>query len=131
MTGVGRGGSVRIESQKDISASSINSRPFKMRKDGAPSLVVLQAMCPKSGPPAQIMKANITLKLDADLLSQLRALAAKDNTSISAMLSRRLEQMVRERKSYNSARRRALVRLREGMDLRWKPAGSRDEIHER
>ncbi|MFZ0805641.1 MAG: hypothetical protein WAN03_05645 [Candidatus Sulfotelmatobacter sp.] len=76
------------------------------------------------------MKTNITLKLDADLLRQVRILAAEEDTSISAMLAARLEQIVRERKSYQRARQRALARLREGMDLRW-TRGSRDEIHER
>lgn len=77
------------------------------------------------------MKANITLKLDADLLREARVLAAEEDTSISAMLAARLEQIVRERKTYHRARRRALVRLREGMDLRWTPPASREEIHER
>lgn len=77
------------------------------------------------------MKANITLKLDVDLLREARVLAAEEDTSISAMLASRLEQMVRERKAYDRARARARARLRYGMDLRWTPAGSRDEIHER
>ncbi len=77
------------------------------------------------------MKANITLKVDADLLREAKILAAEDGTSISAMLSNRLEQIVRERKTYERARKRALARLREGMNLRWTPPRSRDELHER
>lgn len=77
------------------------------------------------------MKANITLKLDADLLREVRVLAAEEDTSISAMLAARLEQIVRERKSYRQAQKRALARLRDGIDLRWNPPRSRDEIHER
>ncbi len=77
------------------------------------------------------MKANITLKVDADLLREAKILAAEDGTSISAMLSSRLEQMVRERKTYEHARKRALARLREGMNLQWTPPRSRDELHER
>ena len=77
------------------------------------------------------MKTNITLKLDASLLREAKILAAEDGTSISAMLAARLEQIVRERKTYHRARRRALARLREGMNLQWTPAQSRDELHER
>jgi len=77
------------------------------------------------------MKANITLKLDADLLREARVLAAEEDTSISAMLAAKLEQIVRDRQAYHRARKRALARLREGMDLRWSPPHSRDEIHER
>jgi predicted transcriptional regulator len=77
------------------------------------------------------MKINVTLKLDAELLREARILAAEEDTSMSAMLSARLEQMVRERKAYYRASKRALARLREGMNLRWTPARSRDELHER
>jgi len=77
------------------------------------------------------MKTNVTLKLDAELLRQVRIMAASEGTSISALLASRLEKMVRERKAYYGARRRALARLKEGLDLQWSPPGSRDELHER
>jgi hypothetical protein len=77
------------------------------------------------------MKANITLKLDSDLLREIRVLAAEEGTSISALLAARMEQIVRERRTYERARKRALARLREGIDLQWTPPGSRDELHER
>jgi transcriptional repressor NrdR len=37
----------------------------------------------------------------------------------------------RESKEADSIRRRALARLRKGLDLQWTPPSSRDEIHER
>ena len=77
------------------------------------------------------MKTNVTLKLDADLLREARVLAAEEGTSVSALLTERLEALVRERKAFDKARRRALARLRDGLDLRWTPARSRDELHER
>ena len=77
------------------------------------------------------MKTNITLKLDSALLREVKILAAEDGTSISALLAARLEQIVRERKTYDRARRRAMARLRDGMNLHWTPPGSRDELHER
>ncbi|HKN15581.1 MAG TPA: hypothetical protein VJX47_01465 [Candidatus Sulfotelmatobacter sp.] len=77
------------------------------------------------------MKTNITLKLDSDLLREVRILAAEEDTSISALLAARLEQIVRERKSFQRARKRALARLRDGMDLHWTRPRSRDELHER
>jgi hypothetical protein len=77
------------------------------------------------------MKANITLKLDTTLLREVRVLAAEEGTSISALLAARLEQIVRERKTYDRARKRALARLREGLDLQWTRPRSRDELHER
>jgi hypothetical protein len=77
------------------------------------------------------MKANITLKLDVELIREARILAAEEDTSISALLAARLEQIVRERKTYDRARKRAMARLREGLDLRWTPPKSRDELYER
>ncbi len=77
------------------------------------------------------MKTNVTLKLDADLLREARVLAAEEGRSVSALLTDRLESLIRERKAFDRARRRALARLREGLDLRWTPPRSRDEVHER
>ncbi len=77
------------------------------------------------------MKTNITLKLDSALLREVKILAAQDGTSISSMLSTQLEQVVRNRKSYDQARRRAIARLRKGMNLHWTPPASRDELYER
>jgi len=77
------------------------------------------------------MKTNVTLKLDAGLLREARVLAADEGRSISALLTDRLEALIRERKAFDKARRRALTRLRQGLDLQWTPPKSRDEIHER
>jgi hypothetical protein len=77
------------------------------------------------------MKANITLKVDAKLLREARVLAAEEGRSVSALLTDRIEEMVRQRKAFDKARRRALARLREGLDLRWMPPKTRDELHER
>ena len=77
------------------------------------------------------MKTNVTLKLDAALLREARVLAAEEGRSVSALLSERLETLIRERKAFDKARRRALARLRAGLDLRWSPPRSRDELHER
>lgn len=77
------------------------------------------------------MKSNITLKVDSDLLREARVLAAEEGRSVSALLAERLEAAVRERKAFNRARRRALARLRDGLNLQWSPPASRDELHER
>ncbi len=77
------------------------------------------------------MKTNVTLKIDADLLREVRILAAVEGSSISALLSARLEREVRARKGYDQARRSALARLRSDVDLNWTKPRSRDELHER
>lgn len=77
------------------------------------------------------MKTNITLKIDDELLREAKIMAAQEDTSLSALLTRQLENLVRERKGYDAARRRALARLNRGWDLGWTPPSSRDELHER
>ena len=77
------------------------------------------------------MKRNVTLKLDADVLKEARVLAAEEGSSMSQLLAEKLEELVRERRGYDRARKRALSRLRTGMDLGWTRPGSRDELHER
>ncbi len=75
-------------------------------------------------------KANITLKLDKELLRKVRILAAEEGTSISALLAAKLEEAVRKRNDYDRAKRRAVARLAEGWNLGGR-ALSRDEVHER
>jgi hypothetical protein len=77
------------------------------------------------------MKTNVTLKLDADLLREARIMAAEQGSSISALLAAQLERVVRERRGYAQAKRKALALMRKGFDLRYKPPSSRDELHER
>jgi hypothetical protein len=77
------------------------------------------------------MKTNVTLKLDAELLKEARILAAETGSSISQMLADKLEEAVRERKGYERAKKRAMTRLRAGINLGWKRPRSRDELHER
>jgi hypothetical protein len=77
------------------------------------------------------MKTHLTLKLDTGLVQDLKALAAESGTSISALLTPRLEQIIRERKAFKRARMRASRRLREGVNLHWSPPRSRDDLHKR
>jgi len=77
------------------------------------------------------MKANITLKLESELLREVRILAAEQGTSVSALLADHLGELVRERKGYDRARRRALARLRTGLELGSNRPASRAELHER
>jgi hypothetical protein len=80
------------------------------------------------------MKTKITLALDSGLLRDAKLAAGKKGVSLSTVRATCLEQIVFERKArrtYDCARKRALARLRKGMDLNWTPPRSRDELHER
>jgi len=76
------------------------------------------------------MKTTITISVDASLLREIRALAAREATSVSSFLATHFQQIVAERKTYRLARKRAVARLRRGFDLGWTP-GPRGELYER
>lgn len=78
-----------------------------------------------------VSRANVTLSIDKDLLREARILAAQEGTSVSRLLADRLEELIRRHKSYDTAKRRALARLRKGYRLGWTPPSSRDALHER
>jgi len=75
-------------------------------------------------------KSNITLKIDTQLLRKIKILAAKQGTSISALLIALLEEKVGKDAEYEQAKKRALARMQQGYDLGFKPI-PRDELHER
>ena len=69
---------------------------------------------------------------DAGTNSPLAGNTARNaGSSISDLLAAKLEELVRERKGHDRARKRALARLRMGLDLGWKPVRSREKLHKR
>jgi len=76
-------------------------------------------------------KSNITLRLDRDLLREIRILAAEEDTSISALVSDRLRQAVNHKKLRPVSKMKSLARMKRGYDLGFTPPASRDELHER
>jgi predicted transcriptional regulator len=76
---------------------------------------------------------NITLSLPKGLLRRIQILAVKRNTSVSALLTRMLEDLVSTEDAYDRARRRHLASLTRGSNLgtgghaTW----TRDESHDR
>ena len=73
-------------------------------------------------------KTNLTLKIDSQLLKKIKILAAKENTSVSALMTALLEEKFNKQSEYERAKERALARLKEGFDLGGRPL-SRNEIY--
>jgi predicted XRE-type DNA-binding protein len=78
---------------------------------------------------------NLLTALDQDVEIVIRR---KRRSRKSARISVVAEQMAvkpkvtpRQRRSFTGARRRAVARLRKGLDLQWTPPASRDALHER
>jgi plasmid stability protein len=80
-----------------------------------------------------VKSRNITLSLPDDLIRQLKVFAARQDTSISAMLAQLLRQIVDEQDGYAEARRAMLKDLRKGYNLGTNGhiGWTRDELHER
>lgn len=76
------------------------------------------------------MTTKVTLRIEADLLREARILAAEEGRSISALLTDLLADLVPDRNAFHRARRRALARLRHGLDLQWRPSSDRHSVHE-
>ena len=60
---------------------------------------------------------NLTLKLPADTIRKAKVVAAERGTSISALVTRKIEELVGEDAEYQAARRRAFEWLKQGWHL--------------
>ncbi len=76
---------------------------------------------------------NITLALPEETLREVKVIAAKRGTSVSAMLREKLEALVADESDYARAKREALAALEQGYNLGTygKASWTRDELHER
>lgn len=76
---------------------------------------------------------NVTLSLPIDLLKQIKVIAAKQDTSISAMLTQSLRKIAQEQdETYEEAHQAMMADIRKGFVFG--PRGkslTRDELHER
>jgi predicted transcriptional regulator len=77
------------------------------------------------------MKQNITLRLDRDLIRKAKVVAASRETSVSQLLSDKLEEIVRQGEAYERGKRAALADLDQGFHLGGKRRVTRDQLHER
>lgn len=76
-------------------------------------------------------KANVTIKIDGELVRDAKVMAARRGVSLSSLLADQLETLLRQERGYEAARLRASSRLDTGFDLEWTPPPSRDQLHER
>lgn len=60
---------------------------------------------------------NLTLKLPVETIRKAKVVAAERGTSISALVTRKIEELVGEDADYQAARRRALEWLGQGWHL--------------
>jgi hypothetical protein len=76
-------------------------------------------------------KQNITLRLSKGTIQKARVLAAKQSTSISGLLTRRIEELAEGDHEYEQAMERIRTRLEKGFSMGDLPKFDRDALHER
>ena len=78
-------------------------------------------------------KQNVTLAIPKALLRKAKVVAAERQTSLSALLTQLLIDLVKQEDEYEQARQRSLALLERGFELGTygKITWSRDELHER
>jgi hypothetical protein len=79
----------------------------------------------------RMCKTIVTLKIDTRLLRKIKSLVARRGISFSALTTALFEEKLNKKLEYEQAKRRAVARMREGLDLGFQPVSSRDELHER
>lgn len=77
------------------------------------------------------MDETIILSFDAELLEAAKAVAAEEGRTLGDLIAGQLVSVVREHRRFAETRERAILRLRQGIDLGWTPARLRHELHER
>lgn len=60
---------------------------------------------------------NLTLKLPAETVRKAKVVAAERGTSISALVAKKIEELVGEDAEYQAAKRRAFEWLKQGWHL--------------
>jgi len=80
-----------------------------------------------------MQRQNITLSLPKELIKKAKIVAIKKDTSLSNLMRQVLEEVVEKEEGYESAMKRHLEILEEGVDFRLKGKipWTREELHER
>ncbi len=76
---------------------------------------------------------NVTLSLPKEMLQQAKLIAVQRQVSLSRLLTRLIEDLVKSDRSYDRSRRHHMAILEGGYDLGTcgRVRTSRDELHER
>ncbi|MEW6624205.1 MAG: CopG family transcriptional regulator [Bacillota bacterium] len=75
---------------------------------------------------------NITLSIPKEILKQAKLIAVQKNTSVSKLLSQKLQEIVEKEKDYLKAKERQVYFMQKGFDLQVKeqPSWKRDDLYD-
>jgi predicted transcriptional regulator len=78
-----------------------------------------------------MMKQNITLSVDKEVIRKTKILAARRQTSISKLLADSLTSTVEKEDFYEAAKRNGLATMKEGFHLGGERTWGREDLYER
>lgn len=76
-------------------------------------------------------KQNLTIRLRKETIHKAKMLAARQSTSISALVEQQVERLVEEDDAYEQAMKRSLALMRQGFHLGGIHRWDRDSLHDR
>ncbi len=77
------------------------------------------------------MRQNITLAIEKEILKKVKILAAKRDISISKLMAEQLAEAIAKDDQYETAKNRAVARLKKGFHLGGRILAKREDLHER
>jgi hypothetical protein len=77
------------------------------------------------------MKQNITLTLDRRIIKAAKVFAAREGTSVSALLADELQSRIERQRQYDQSRQVALALLEQSFPLGGQGVKDRNSLHDR
>jgi hypothetical protein len=78
-----------------------------------------------------MVKRNLTVQLDEQIIRKARLLAAERSTSISKLVADEIERLVGDEERYRAAQEHAVHEMMTGYHLGGPPYPRRDDLYER
>ena len=76
-------------------------------------------------------KQNLTVRLSRETIRKAKILAAKQSTSISALVAEQVDKLVGEDDAYQQAMKRSLVLMKQGFHMGGVHHWDRESLHDR
>ena len=76
-------------------------------------------------------KQNLTIRLSRETIRKAKVLAARQSTSISALVAEQVDKLVGEDEAYDQAMKRSLAIMKKGFHMGGNHHWDRDSLHDR
>jgi predicted transcriptional regulator len=76
-------------------------------------------------------KQNLTIRLSKETIRKAKVLAARQSTSISALIAEQVDRLTQEDDAYEQAMKRSLALMKQGFHMGGVHHWDRDSLHDR